>query len=176
MRLLKNYKLKPEARIFELGAHQCIVAMMLANIVGPKGEVIALEASKHNYNVALKNILINRIKNIKIIHSAASNVDGQLIFNETLNGQVDDGGAAECCVRVNALSVDTLSKRFGTPDVLWVDVEGYECQVLEGARDTLSTCPDCFIEVHVGVGLEKFHGSVQQIVNYFPSNKYSRFK
>jgi hypothetical protein len=41
--------------------------------------------------------------------------------------------------------------------------------VLEGALKTLAARPDCFIEVHVGLGLEKFGGSVRRILDFFPS-------
>jgi hypothetical protein len=47
-----------------------------------------------------------------------------------------------------------------------VDVEGFESKVLRGAIDTLSRHrPDCFFEMHVGCGLEKFGGSVKSITD-----------
>jgi hypothetical protein len=39
------------------------------------------------------------------------------------------------------------------PDILFIDVEGFEVHALKGATHTLQGRPDCFIEVHVGCGL-----------------------
>jgi hypothetical protein len=47
-------------------------------------------------------------------------------------------------------------------------VEGFEVHALKGATHTLQGRPDCFIEVHVGCGLEKFGGSVQSLLSLLP--------
>ena len=38
--LLKEGKLRPAARVFNLGAHQAVVALQLASVVGATGEVV----------------------------------------------------------------------------------------------------------------------------------------
>ncbi len=73
---------------------------------------------------------------------------------------------------VDGISIDTMTERYGAPDNLFIDVEGFECQALEGATATLETNPDVFLEVHVGEGLEKLGGSVEQVVSYFPTDRY----
>jgi hypothetical protein len=95
-----------------------------------------------------------------------------LNFNRGLNGQVDDGTGEWGSVEVEAFSIDALSQEYGFPDVLFIDVEGFECQVLEGAKETLARYPDCFVEVHVGAGLEKFGGSAEGIISFFPRDDY----
>jgi hypothetical protein len=45
-------------------------------------------------------------------------------------------------------------------------VEGFEAKVLKGGSETLARHrPDCFIEMHVGCGLETFGGSVGSIAD-----------
>src|SRR5271169_990693 len=46
--LLKRHRLRRGARVFDIGAHQCVVAMMLAKTVGPDGSVLAVEANPEN--------------------------------------------------------------------------------------------------------------------------------
>lgn len=173
--LLKRNRLKPGARVFDLGAHQCVVALMLAKAVGPDGVVIALEASSHNAAIGVRNQELNQTKNLHILNAAVAETSGRLTFNKGLNGQVDDGSGEWGSVEVDALSVDALSARYGFPDVLFIDVEGFECQALRGAPATLARKPDCFVEVHVGVGLEKFSGSAKEVFSFFPSNDYDLF-
>ena len=58
-------------------------------------------------------------------------------------------------IEITSYSVDDLAQRFGNPDVIYMDVEGYEALVLEGSSRTLQHRADWFIEVHSGHGLER---------------------
>jgi hypothetical protein len=77
-------------------------------------------------------------------------------------------------MEVKSWSVDDLASQFGVPDVLFIDVEGFECEVLQGAQKTLASRPACFIEVHVGAGLEKFGGTAERVLRLLPAG-YQRF-
>jgi FkbM family methyltransferase len=166
--LLKQHGLRPGARVFDIGAHQCVVAMMLAKTVGAPGFVLAVEANPENCAAGERNRKLNGIENCHILHAAGAAEPGSLIFNRGTNGQVDDGSGEWGRIEVKAVSVDELAAVNGAPDVLFIDVEGFECEVLEGARATLAKKPDCFVEVHTGVGLEKFGGSVERVLSFFP--------
>ena len=71
-------------------------------------------------------------------------------------------------------SIDSLAREFGDPDIVYVDVEGFECAVLDGAGASLDRIPNWFIEVHGGAGLEKFGGSVDRLLGYFPADRFKR--
>lgn len=161
---LAKHRLRAGATVFDCGAHQCVIAMVLAKFAGAAGKVIAVEASPLNYETALRNISFNAVGNVTVVHAAVSdNLDG-VQFNVRGNGQADDGTGAWGKIAVSSVTVDELTARYGAPDVLFVDVEGFESKVLRGATDTLSRYrPDCFVEMHIGCGLEKFGGSVKSI-------------
>lgn len=172
---LGKRRLKAGARVFDIGAHQCVIAMILAKTVGPTGRVVALEANPHNARVAERNRQTNRIDNLVILNAAGSDAPGSIAINERLNGQVDDGSGEWGRIAVPARTIDDLVGEFGNPDVLFIDVEDYELKVLQGARRTLDGLPDCFVEVHVGWGLEKFGGSVAALVALLREYKYKLF-
>ncbi|HVA18536.1 MAG TPA: FkbM family methyltransferase, partial [Candidatus Dormibacteraeota bacterium] len=45
--------------------------------------------------------------------------------------------------------IDAMTRRFGAPTHIKIDVEGYEAEVLHGARETLNSCaPLLFVELH----------------------------
>jgi FkbM family methyltransferase len=167
--LLKQHALRRGARVFDIGAHQCVVALVLAKTVGPNGFVLAVEASPENYEAGEQNRKLNGLDNCRVLHGAGAAESGTLIFNRGTNGQVDDGSGEWGQVKVEAYSVDDLANQFGAPDVLFIDVEGFECEVLRGAQKTLAGRPDCFVEVHVNAGLEKFGGSVSKVLSLFPA-------
>jgi FkbM family methyltransferase len=163
---LGQHRLRSGATVFDCGAHQCVIAMVLGKFVGATGKVVAVEASPLNYETALRNIRLNDARNVTALHAAVSDNLDSIEFNLRGNGQVDDGTGAWGRVAVPSVTVDELAARHGAPDVLFVDVEGFEAKVLRGAIDTLSRHrPDCFVEMHVGCGLEKFGGSVKSIAS-----------
>jgi FkbM family methyltransferase len=166
---LKHQRLQRGARVFDIGAHQCVVAMMLAKTVGPEGAVVAVEANPDNCAAGERNRTLNGIENLRILHAAGAARSGPVIFNRGPNGQVDDGSGAWGRMEVQGVSVDDLAAVHGVPDLLFIDVEGFECALLQGARKTLASGPDCFVEAHVGVGLETYGGSVEQILSLFPA-------
>jgi FkbM family methyltransferase len=169
---LAGSRLKPGARVFDLGAHQAVVALMLSRLVGEKGEVFALEAERHNFEVADRNRALNAAGNLTVLHAAAAAEPGELSFTGGLNGNVLEGGGG---VRVTACSVDSLAERYGAPDVVFIDVEGFEHEVLRGAERTLSAGrTDFFVEVHVGYGLESLGGSAQAVLQHFGPDRYTR--
>ena len=162
MSFLAQHRLRPGATVFDCGAFQGLIAMILAKFVGATGKVIAVEASPRNYQAAIRNCLLNNAGNVEVVNAAVSDTSDSVEFNYRANGQVDDGSGTWGKITVPSVSVDELARRYGAPDVLFVDVEGFESKVLRGAADTLSRHrPDCFFEMHVGRGLEKFGGSVK---------------
>jgi len=172
---LRQHKLKPGAKVFNLGAHQCVVALMLAKEVRVEGLVVAVEADAHNAAAGLKNRNLNQAVQLRVIHAAVAEQSGKVVFNN-LNGQmVYDRAGKWGGVELQAFSIDDLARKYGIPDVLFIDVEGYECQALEGGRETLKHRPDCFVEVHVGAGLEYFGASVEQVLSFFPKPDYDLF-
>jgi len=170
--VLRRHRLRPGARVFNLGAHQCIVAAMLAREVGRAGQVVAVEAEPFHVQVAQRNRDLNNLHQLTLVWAAAG--------EEVRSGAAGNPRTAFerdlLCdwrsKRVRSTTVDDLAQEFGPPDVLFIDVDGYECQVLRGARRTLPSVPDCFVEVHVGVGLERLGGSVGDVLSFFPQDRY----
>lgn len=170
---LRQSRLRPGCRIFDLGAHQGVVALMLAREAGPTGSVLGVEANPHNATVARKNAELNGMSQIEILQAAVSNRAGTLEFNTGLNGQIDDGTGAWGRIQVPAVTLDELGARYGMPDVVFLDIEGAECLALQGAAQVLDAGPDLFVEVHVGCGLEKLGGSVAQVLAFFPESRFA---
>ncbi len=166
MSFLADHRLRSGATVFDCGAFQGLIAMILAKFVGATGKIIAVEANPHNYEASIRNCSLNDASNVEVIHAAVSDTLDPIELNCRGNGQVDDGTGAWGKIAVPSVTVDELTRRYGPPDILFVDVEGFESKVLQGATDTLLRYhPDCFFEMHVGWGLEKFGGSVKSITD-----------
>jgi FkbM family methyltransferase len=146
--LARSGALRPAATVFDLGAHQGVVALMLADRVGSEGKVVAVEAEPHNARIAAENVALNSADNVIVLTAAVCERMGTIRFAEGLNGQVDSDTRLGT-VEVAATTIDDLAGRFGHPDLVFLDVEGYEGKALEGAAMTLASGrTSLFIEVH----------------------------
>ncbi|MGH2898717.1 MAG: FkbM family methyltransferase, partial [Solirubrobacteraceae bacterium] len=121
---LRGGRLRTGAAVFDIGAHQGIVALILARIVGERGRVIAVEAEPHNVRVARNNVAANEIRNVTILHAAVGATNGTLSFIESLNGRVAPRGRPGA-IDVPATTVDAIAVEYGHTDVVLIDVEGF---------------------------------------------------
>lgn len=176
MTLLRAGRLVSGARVFDLGAHQGVVALMLSRIVGEQGRVVAVEAVARNARCAEENRELNQAENLTVLHAAGADRPGTIQFEDGGGSHVASSDAEWTTTSVEAVTVDGLAERFGPPEVLYIDVEGYEQHVLAGAQQTLARAhPDCFVEVHVGAGLEQFGGSIAGVLTHFPRERYELY-
>ncbi len=173
--LLGTSRLRPSSTVFDIGAHQGVVAMLLAHRVGPEGRVIAVEASPHNAAVCRENAALNGLDQIRVESAAISDASGTIEVGTDLNTSVGHTDITTPTVTVPAVTVDELAKKHGVPDVIFIDVEGFECRALAGAADTLRHVPDCFVEIHQGCGLESFGGSVRKVFEFLPRTEYRHY-
>jgi FkbM family methyltransferase len=153
--------LKEGATVFDLGAHQGIVALIIARTVGEQGRVVAVEAEPGNAEAARENARLNGVENMLVLQSAASDTTEPLLFAEGLNGQVDTSTQLGN-TRVSAVTVDGLAGEHGVPDLVVIDVEGFEQRVLEGAKRTIGDGRTAFL-VEVHEELAAFGGTPQSL-------------
>ena len=175
IRLLRQGRLKPGALVFDLGGHQGLVAMILAKNVGETGRVITAEPNPHNFNMILKNLDLNRISNIIPLRVAIGGSEGSLEFSSGLNGtpaKVSKYGVTQV---VSMTTIDQLVKSYGSPQVVFLDIEGFEALALGAGRSAFNGDCDFFVEVHVKTGLEASGYKYSDVLDYFPSDKFQCF-
>jgi FkbM family methyltransferase len=170
---LRGTAVRPGSRVFNLGAHQGVVALMLAREVGPTGLVVAVEPIVHNATVAIRNRDLNDARIIDILQAAVAGHSGSVTLSHGLQAQITHGESNREVFTTTAVTIDELAARFGTPDAVFLDVEGAEALALEGATQVIASGATFAIEVHTGCGLEALGGSVSSVLDRFPLDRFS---
>lgn len=167
--LLQRGRLVPGARVFDLGAHQGVVALALAHFVGTGGQVIGVEASSFDAQASERNRQLNNCENLHVIHAAVAAQPGAVEFLS--NGRVAFGDDNQPTETTKALTIDDLAVEHGVPSVLFIDVDGFEVQALRGGTEVLKSYPDCYVEVHSDL-LPRYGDKAEQIIDFFPQDRY----
>jgi FkbM family methyltransferase len=97
-----------------LGAHQGVVALLLADVVGTSASVVAVEAMSHNARVAAINRSLDGATQVTIRHAAVAAEPGMLCVGEELNARASRGRI--CQTETEAITIDQLNTTHGPPD------------------------------------------------------------
>jgi FkbM family methyltransferase len=142
------------------------------------GSVTAIEAQERIYYALAGNVAINNCFNANLVHATVGNVNGMMRIPqpdylspasfgslelrpqqtpEDIGQKIDYTDRA--LVPVRAITIDSLALK--RVDLLKIDVEGMECEVLEGARRTIRQCLPVIIIEHLKAGPEKIAADLQ---------------
>ena len=121
----------------DVGANIGTHSLAAASLVGARGRIVAFEASPRTCKFLRKNIELNGFENIEVINSAVGDRDGNLLFSDFTQDDVNrpsiDGGGNEVeIVRLDSI-IDEKNIR-----LLKIDVEGFEPAVFQGGLNTLA--------------------------------------
>ena len=161
---LKEY-LKPGDTFWDIGANWGFISLPAARIVGPSGQVVAVEPSPANLAWLKRHIILNQCENIVSVMEVAvceqngglvslsllndgNSPSNSLMFTDSVNGVSPQVSQQ---VNVPAISLDSLLAEQGrSPKLVKIDVEGAELKVLKGATQLLysQAAPIIILAVH----------------------------
>jgi FkbM family methyltransferase len=153
-------ELKPGMTIIDIGANIGYYTLLEAKMVGNSGKVYAIEPEPANFERLKNNIALNKYTNIQSYNMAAGDTNGTktLYQSESPNlhnllGENGTNGPNKSYIGtldVQAVNLDTFLKDKQPPDLVRMDVEGYEYYVIEGMKKTLNSNHNLmiFMELH----------------------------
>ena len=170
MRFIKERLIQKGDIVFECGSHHGCTALLLSNWVGETGKVVAFEPNPSNFEIAKINLSINSVRNVELVKSAVGrNSDEVLLDISSSNSSILYDKSNNKSNLVKSISLDSLEDV--TPDVIKIDVEGFEIEVLIGAKRILKNKPKLAIEIHVEQ-LIKYNYSVSEIFDLINIDNY----
>lgn len=123
----------------DVGANNGYFTVLASKKVGKEGTVYAFEPASTTYKRLTRNLELNNCDNVKAHNLAVSNRRGKTSFYEFPdrdgeNSLVPLSGTKE--ITVDVVTLDEMCQNV-RPKIVKIDVEGYEREVLEGARHVI---------------------------------------
>lgn len=153
MQILRSYR-KRDLIALDIGANVGVHSVLLADLVGANGKVLAFEPQRIIYYMLAGNVAINSKSNVYCYHNAVAEARQSLQIpsfdcGKSMSfGSVEFGGvqtewigqhpAATSTDAVEAIAIDYLGLEIA--DFIKIDVEGMELRALAGAQDTIDRC------------------------------------
>jgi FkbM family methyltransferase len=155
------YLVRPGDRCVDVGANVGVHTVRLARLVGPSGEVIAIEPDPDVVRRTNRNIALNGVANVRVVAAAASEQAGQTrLFrpspqdtNRARASLLPHPYLTGTAAAVPVVTVDDVCA--GQPvSLIKIDVEGHEAAVVRGAADTIRKCAPSVVFEYVPELLE----------------------
>jgi len=124
----------------DVGANIGVYALMAAKKVGSEGKVIAVEPESENCKLLMKNVRVNKHKNIVPIKGALSSFEGKSqLYLSAYSGKHSLVVKGSRQVEVPVTTTTKLLNKLDVAkvDLMKIDTEGAEIEVLKGSREFL---------------------------------------
>lgn len=162
----RDKMIAPGDVVFDCGSHQGMTTVLFSNWVGSTGKVVAFEALPENHAALCRNLELNAVDNVEAVHAALGASTGTATLDVRSNSNVSSGDFG---VTVPMQCLDQYTD--DAPDLLKIDVEGYEAEVLKGARNILARRPKIILELHTK-SLAEFGTSVEEVLDLLGIDGY----
>jgi FkbM family methyltransferase len=165
--------LGPGAVAVDVGANIGATALIMSAFVGAEGRVIALEPGPRSFSLLQQNLALNGAATVLPLELAASAEPGPTTFCEdSAFGHLAPGGSG---LQVQAETLDRIVQTQGLTrlDLVKIDTEGFEPQVLAGARGAIARLkPAIYLELNswalIAHGRHDPLGVVTRLATDFP--------
>jgi FkbM family methyltransferase len=164
--------------LLDVGSLFGIFAMVFTR--RPGTAALAVEPSPLALPVLRRNLALNPDLNVRVVDVAASDTEGHTpMAFEWAHVVARPKGArspGEQIVSIRSRRIDDfIGEAQFKPDLVKIDVEGYETQVLRGMTDLLDqNGPDIHLELH-GQFLRNLGSSVEEVIEFLIQRGYKLF-
>jgi FkbM family methyltransferase len=145
--------LKKGQTVIDIGANIGYYALTEARIVGVSGRVYAIEPVSKNIELLINNIKLNDLNNINTYQYAIGSYNGNIDIGISEYSNLCSVANKIGVLKYETVPIITLDKFITTnkleqPDVIRMDVEGYETEIIKGAVNTLDRGVIVCMELH----------------------------
>jgi len=178
--------LRPGGVAVDVGANIGWHTLLMAQLVGAQGQVLAAEANPSVRQKLEENLDLNRCRQVEVVPYAMADTEGLLAFHgpqaddpQSGNGHVVRNTAAPHAetIQVEARRLDSVLSAAGVDrlDLIKIHVEGFEWPVLQGAEQSIATFrPHIIFEFDANYA-PRGGGSAPALAEFFRRHRYRLF-
>ena len=148
--------------VIECGGHHGLTAVVMAKWVGNNGHLYSFEPNPDNVAIIQKNIEINESNNVTIIPKAVGAAEGKILISHSSSNSYILKGKEHNGIEVPVVTLDDFINL--KPTVIKIDVEGFEIEVLKGAKQILKTLPKLVIELHPDM-ISRYGSTIEELLS-----------
>jgi FkbM family methyltransferase len=153
--LIHSGMLKEGDVALDIGANIGYYVLIESQLVGKRGHVYAVEPVLSTFKQMQKNVGLNNSKNVSTFQLAfgAERDEKSAIYvsgKSNLSSMSRDavGGTLEYSQEVVMETVDNFLKGKASPNIVRMDVEGFEYEIIKGMTETLKGNVKILVELH----------------------------
>jgi len=147
--------LRPDGVVMDIGANIGLSVLTFAALL-PQGRIITAEPAPRTVQALRETLALNRLEDRVVVEAAAvSSAPGEALFDAdaahsagsriVTEGTMDRARLAPVAVPVTTLDALVAAHGLTRLDLVKVDVEGFEGDVLDGAREAIARLRPTFI-------------------------------
>lgn len=136
---------KPDTCFFDIGANHGQFSLVVSHWFPPhEKRCFAFEPHPENSSVLKENLQRNNCLNVEVVNLAlAAQAGTMMLYGESVTASLQSSGLRTKGYIVDVDTLDSFCERTGVvPDIMKIDVEGFELEVLRGGLKTLITHQD----------------------------------
>ncbi len=152
--LFMNDVIQPGETVVDIGANRGMFTLCASYLVGGQGKVVSFEPNPVSRKLLEREVAANNISNVRVLPYGASDATMTLTLTVPLQNSGEASFGAKNNVDVESYQVEAQVVPADSqladekPALIKIDVEGFECQVIAGLKQTLTThYPIVLVEV-----------------------------
>lgn len=175
-----NGLLRPGDTFLDVGSNIGLMSLVASHAVGETGKVVAFEPQPDTYATLTRNMQLNQRTNVITVNEAIGAAAGEATIysnrQRTASASLiplDDEITTVQQTRIETLPGFLQAHKISTVRMIKIDVEGWELEVLKGARSILAqpNGPALCVEYshlhkNQGGSLEEIYRLIRQVNNY----------
>ncbi len=138
---------------YDVGAFHGYYSLVLSQLVGKEGLVYSFEPARENFEFLKDVVALNNLNNVQLNQKAVGGQDGEVYCNldksNPMAGCIYDSSEEGYKVEITTMNSFALNGKNKKPDVVKMDIEGFEFDALKAMDKVIDLChPIFFIDVH----------------------------
>lgn len=172
---------RPGATIIDVGANLGLYTVLLSKLTGEQGQVIAFEPDPALFRQLQENCVLNGCANVRAFNSAVGRQADRLHLQKLVANTGDNHLSREPSkffrqtIAVDVVKLDDVLRDV-RPDLLKIDVQGWEYEVLQGADQLLAANPHAELYLELWpAGLTRAGSTVTDLIQWLQARNFELY-